>query len=316
MNAIDALGLPKSRWVDIGGPVHYREWEGPAEGPTFVCVHGLGGSLLNWVPVAPGLAERGRVLALDLAGFGFSPLAGRRAGVGANWKLVHEFLHELDLPPVVMVGNSMGGMLTVIQSAHAPETLAGMILVDAAFPRARLGHAPQPTPKITALFALYAAGRVGEKLVATRARKLGAEGLVRETLRVCTTNPHAVDPKLLEALIEQARWRLEVEEATPAFLEAARSIFKAQVAPARYRALVARARTPALVIHGADDQLVPVASAVEAAHWHDNWRLEILEGVGHIPQMEAPDRWLSVVRSWLDGPDLAPGVERTARETA
>jgi pimeloyl-ACP methyl ester carboxylesterase len=316
MNAIGALGLPESRWVDIGGPVHYREWDGPAVGPTFVCVHGLGGSLLNWVPVAPGLAEHGRVLALDLAGFGLSPLAGRGAGVGANWRLLHGFLKALDLPPVVMVGNSMGGMLTVIQSAHAPETLAGMILVDAAFPRARLGHAPQPTPKITALFALYAAGRVGAKLVASRARRLGAEGLVRETLRVCTTNPDAIDPRLVEALIEQAQRRLEVEESTPAFLEAARSIFKSQVAPARYRALVARARNTALVVHGADDQLIPVASAIEAVQGHDNWHLVKLKGVGHIPQMEAPDHWLSAVRSWLAEAHLGSGVERSAEGTA
>ena len=101
-------------------------------------------------------------------------------------------------------------------------------------------------------------------------------------------------------MIEQARARIDMEGSTPAFLEAARSIFRAQAFPARYRALVDRARTPALVVHGERDQLVPVASAVEAARSHDNWRLEVLEGLGHIPQMEAPDRWLSTVEAWLD----------------
>ena len=70
--------LPELRTLDIDGPVAYREWGADTgSGPTFVCVHGLGGSLLNWVPVAPGLARHGRVLAVDLAGFGLTPSAGR-----------------------------------------------------------------------------------------------------------------------------------------------------------------------------------------------------------------------------------------------
>src|ERR1041385_6789489 len=162
MGAIGALGLPGSRWVDVRGPVHYRRWDGPADGPTFVFVHGLGGSLLNWALVAPALAERGAVLAMDMAGFGRTPSEGRSSSITANWKLLDGFLKALDLPPVVMVGNSMGGMLTLIQSAHAPETLSSMVLVDAAFPRARLGRSPQPSPKVIALFAMYSMGRVGE----------------------------------------------------------------------------------------------------------------------------------------------------------
>jgi len=313
MDSVEALELPESRWADVDGPIHYREWTGPAEGPTFVCVHGLGGSLLNWALVAPGLSKRGRVIALDLAGFGLSPAEGRSAGVGANWRLLGGFLAALDLPPVVLVGNSMGGMIALIQSAHAPESLTAMILVDAAFPRTRLGRAQQPPPRVAALFALYAAGRVGEKLVSRRARSLGAAGLVRETLRVAAANPDSVDPRLVQAMIEQARTRIDMEGSTPAFLEAARSIFRAQAMPARYRALVDRSRTPALVIHGHRDQLVPVASAVEAARSHDNWTLEILEGLGHIPQMEAPNRWLSAVEAWLDRTPLDAGEHAAER---
>src|SRR6266540_5052334 len=104
MEPIETLELPESQWTDVGGPVHYRDWTGPEEGPTFVCVHGLGGSLLNWALVAPGLSTRGRVLALDLAGFGLSPAAGRSAGVRSSWRLLGGFLRALELPPVVLVG--------------------------------------------------------------------------------------------------------------------------------------------------------------------------------------------------------------------
>jgi pimeloyl-ACP methyl ester carboxylesterase len=299
VDAIEALELPESRWVDVGGPVHYRGWEGPPEGPTFVCVHGLGGSLLNWAPVAPGLARRGRVIAVDLAGFGLTPLDGRGAGVGSSWKLLHGFLNALDLPPVVLVGNSMGGMVALIQAAHAPASVESLILVDAAFPRTRAVPG-QFDPRVASVFALYSTSRVGEWFAKMRTRRLGPEGLVRETLRVAAADPSSVDPLLVEAMVEQSRRRLETDYATSAFLTAARSIFRAQVAPGRYRALVRRVACPALVIHGARDRLVPAAFAREAAAERENWKVVVFEDLGHIPQMEAPRRWLDEVEVWLD----------------
>jgi len=306
MGAIDALGLPASRWVDVGGPVHYREWDGPGDGPVFVLVHGLGGSHLNWVPVAPALARRGRLIALDLAGFGLTPLAGRGAGIGSNWKLVEGFLEALALPSVVMVGNSMGGMITLIQSAHRPGSLNGMVLVDAAFPRGHLVRGPRYELRIAGIFALYDLGLVGAGLLERRTRRLGPEGLVRQTLRLATAEPDTVDAALVAAMVEMTRLRQDFGYAPTAFLAAARSMFRAQIVPGRYRELVRRAATPALVVHGTRDRLVPAASAVETSSWHDTWRLELLEGLGHLPQIEAPIRWLDLVEDWLDAAAPAP----------
>jgi pimeloyl-ACP methyl ester carboxylesterase len=299
VDAIEALDLPPSRWVDVGGPVHYREWEGPASGPTFICVHGLGGSHLNWAGVAPMLARRGRVLALDLAGFGLTPPRDRGTSVGANWRLLQGFVSSLAPSPVVLVGNSMGGMLSLIQAAHSPETVRSLVLVDAAFPRARAVRG-QPSPRVAAVFALYNGGKVAERFVEERVRRLGPEGLVRETFRVCAADPSSIDPILREAHVEMARQRMDFEYAAQAFLSAARSIFRSQVFPSKYRALVQSVGVPALVLHGARDQLIPQASAREAAAGHPDWKLVVFEDLGHIPQMEAPQRWLAEVTGWLD----------------
>jgi pimeloyl-ACP methyl ester carboxylesterase len=298
MDAIDSLELPASCWTDVDGPVHYRVWEGPESGTTFVCVHGLGGSLLNWARVAPGLARHGRVIALDLAGFGLTPLEERGAGVGSNWKVLDGFLRALDLPPVVLIGNSMGGMVALIQAAHAPESVRSLVLVDAAFPRTRTVQG-QFDARVASLFALYSTTRAGEWFAKVRSRRLGPEGLVRETLRVAAADPASIDPLLVQAMVEQTRRRQEFDYATSAFLAAARSIFRAQVAPGRYRALVRSVSCPALVIHGARDRLVPVATAEEAAAEHPNWKLVVFDDLGHIPQMEAPERWLTEVERWL-----------------
>jgi pimeloyl-ACP methyl ester carboxylesterase len=52
-----------SRWTDLDGPVRYLDFGGPAGGPVIVCVHGLGGSAVNWTAVAPLLTGTCRVLA-------------------------------------------------------------------------------------------------------------------------------------------------------------------------------------------------------------------------------------------------------------
>ena len=88
-------GGPPSRWVDLGGPVHYVDYGGPDDGPLMVCVHGLGGSLVNWAAVAPTLSKTCRVLALDLAGFGRTRSHGRSTSVHANQQLLHRFLTEV-----------------------------------------------------------------------------------------------------------------------------------------------------------------------------------------------------------------------------
>src|SRR5262249_37385946 len=111
-------GLPELRTVDVDGPVAYRQWgddDSGSDGPTFVCVHGLGGSHLNWMGVAPGLAHTGRVLALDLMGFGFPPRAGRSSSLSSNRSMLSRFIQEMAEPPVILVGNSMGAALSLLQ---------------------------------------------------------------------------------------------------------------------------------------------------------------------------------------------------------
>lgn len=299
MTAAQGLDLPESRWADVDGPVHYRRWDGPDDGPVFVCVHGLGGSLVNFALVAPVLAKHGRTIALDLVGFGRTPPAGRATDARANRRLLDGFLRALDLPPVVLVGNSMGGMISVIQCARAPETVDAMILVDAALPRTTRPRAQFP-PRVAVLFGFYSVFRAaGTLALDRRLRRLGAERVVEETLTLCTVDPRRVDSRLVRALVENAAHRQGLDYASRAFMDAAASIFNANVRPGRYRELVRRAHGPALLIHGVQDRLVPLPFAREAVRGHDDWELVELDDTGHIPQMEVPDRWIAVVEDWL-----------------
>jgi pimeloyl-ACP methyl ester carboxylesterase len=254
---------------------------------------------VNWGLVAPGLARHGRVVALDLGGFGLTPPGEGGTTVGANWRLLDAFLGALDLPPAILAGSSMGGMVALIEAAHAPERVRGLILADAAFPRGRSVDAT-PRPFISAVFLAYRTPMVGTRLVDGRIRKVGPDGIVRESLKLTTTDPAAIDPRLIRELAELARWRGGRDYATRAYLDAARSIFQAEARPKGYRRLVASIRAPALVIHGGKDRLIPVGAAREAVAGHQDWELVVFDDVGHLPMIEAPDRWLGAVEDWLE----------------
>jgi pimeloyl-ACP methyl ester carboxylesterase len=302
--ATRALELPESRWADAGGPVHYREWEGPADGPVFLLVHGLGGSLLNWALVAPGLASHGRVLALDLAGFGRTPPAGRGSGIGPGRRLLDGFVRALDLPTVVLVGNSMGGTIALAQAAHAPGTIRALVLVDAAFPPAR-SVLRAVAPGVAIGFLAASSRRFGPAILLAQARRFGPDGLVRATLEFSAADARTVDPRLVAAMAESVAAYGDGDAAARAFVDATRSVVRAFLFPRRYRALARAVRTPALVIHGARDPLVPPASAWSAVRDHANWSLTVLPNAGHLPQMEMPGRWLAVVDRWLAAEGLA-----------
>ena len=290
--------MMESRWIDIDGPVHYAEWDGPAGGPTFVLVHGLGGSHVNWFSVAPHLAERGRVLAVDLAGFGRTPLDGRRATIGANRRLLDRFLQDTGSSPAILLGNSMGGAISVFDAAEEPESVAGLVLVDPALPRS-LRSAVDPV--VAGVFATYLVPGVGERFMRSRARKLGAEGVVMETMRLCTVDASRVDPKVVEALVALARERAQKTWTNKAFLEAARSLLNRLARREQYFAAVKEISCPTLLVQGEKDRLVPLAAAQQVAALRRDWTFEVFDDIGHVPMLEAPERFLATVEGWLDG---------------
>jgi pimeloyl-ACP methyl ester carboxylesterase len=84
-----------------------------------------------------------------------------------------------------------------------------------------------------------------------------------------------------------------------AFLAAARSLLRVLADPRRYRRAMASIDVPVLLVHGDRDRLVPVASAREIARRHPAWRYVELAGVGHVPQLQVPDRVAQELLGWL-----------------
>jgi glycerol-3-phosphate dehydrogenase len=281
--------------IDAGGPIHFADFGG--EGRPMVLVHGLGGACENWLAVGGRLAEHARVLAPDLPGFGRTPPAGREITVAASQRALHGFLQAAVGEPVILVGNSMGGLVAMMQAAREPASVAGLVLVAPAQPRVRGGRIELG---VQALFALYAIPGLAGWFLRTRSARLGPEGLVAELLQLLCTDGSRVPESVRNAHVALARARIETMPwANDAFLAATRSLLAHILRPGRYHRLVEAVAAPALLIQGRDDRLVPLASSEAMVRRKPGWTLETFDHIGHVPQLESPARFVDVVVRWL-----------------
>jgi pimeloyl-ACP methyl ester carboxylesterase len=288
----DAL---RHKLVDLGGPVHYIDFGG--EGDPVVMVHGLGGNALNWMDVGPGFAERHHAVALDLAGFGQTPLFDRSATVGANAALVTRFIEKLFGEPVTLVGNSMGGHIAVLVAAEHPELVRRAILVDPAIPGV---HVRRPDRAMVAVMAALSVPGLAETVLERRLRSVGAEDLVRQTLALVVADPSRLSDQIVDAHVRLTREREHLgPQNNRAFVQATRSI-GLRMADPRFWQSARRVRAPVLVIHGELDRVIPLAAARELVRRIPGWQLKVIEGVGHVPMMETPALFLRVVNDYVD----------------
>ena len=290
---IDAV---RHKTVDLDGPVHYVDFGG--DGTPLLMVHGLTGSALNWTSVGPELSKHHHAMAIDLAGFGRTPLFHRSAALGANANLVHTFIEQVIGEPVILMGNSMGGHIAILEAADHPRWVTALVLVDPAIPGARVIRPEADLLGVAA--ALSIPGGLAEMVVERRARELGPEQLVKQIIAVVAADPARIDSEMIEAHVQLTRERANLgRQNSRAFLQATRSL-GLRMADPRFWTKVKKVKAPTLVVHGELDRLIPVASARALARRRTDWTLEVLAGVGHVPMMETPGLFLDVVKQWLE----------------
>jgi pimeloyl-ACP methyl ester carboxylesterase len=293
--------------TDLDGPVHWIEFNADkSQGttrnePPIVFVHGLGGSHLNWCPLGPRLAAGRRAVALDLHGFGLTPGLRANSTVQANARLLDRWIQTVVGEPVILVGNSMGGLISILETTANPSRILGVVLLDPALPLP-----PQkPDWQVSGQFLLYATPGLGEFAVAKLMASVDPETAVQQLVQLCFADPSRADPEMIRAEVALATKR---HPATPAqatarariFLAAARSLLRVLSRRRRYAKIMAGIDVPVLLIGGEDDRLVPVAAMRQAAARNPRWESVILPGVGHTPMLEVPDDTGAVIRDWLD----------------
>ena len=293
-------GAVETRTLD-GLTVTLRRWDPQRNGhldgtaPPLLLVHGLGANTVSWLPVGQALADRrnGPVIALDLAGFGYTRSVGTNATIQRNAALVIAALEEFG--PGVVVGNSMGGAIAIKVSARRPDLVLGLVLVNPAL-RPVFGS---PQWRQAWLLSPMVFPRVGARLIGGRARQLGAEGMVDGTLMLVLEHPAALDRSIRDEFVTIATERGAYPEAARAYADAASSMFWYLVRNLDRDLAVTLLTHPALMVFGDRDRLVHISSAQALQARHPELDVTILEGIGHAPQLEAPQLFVDVVDEWL-----------------
>ena len=299
------------RTTDLDGPFSWVDHGGPKDAQVVVAVHGLGGSHANWHDLGPLLARSHRVLAVDLAGHGRTPRAGRSSSVRANCELLGRFLRQEVGRPAVLLGNSMGAAISVLHAADHPDEVAGLALIGPALPRMRTDV---PGRSLAKQVALYAVPGLAERALARRRARLGAEAFVQATLELTCADVSRVSAGMRTTAVRLCEERANGPDAEAAFLEAARSLGLLVTRSAAYRSLLASVTAPGIVLQGALDRLVPASGVRQLAALQPGWPVHLLPGVGHVPQIEAPAQTAELLLPWLAALPL-PGASFAAPTT-
>lgn len=253
------------------------------QGPPLLLLHGDGESRRGWQAVVPQLAQRWRVIAPDLPGYGDSAsISDASSERFATW--VGELLDALDVEAAPIVGNSLGGLLAIDVALGAPERVRALVLVDAA----GLGALINPV-----LGAMALPG-IGELNVAAASAPFTS--LARSEARRMLLFAHpSRAPRW---------WRQEMRRLSrPGTVATSVAIRRATSAPWGQRRIVLErlreVRVPTLVVWGQQDLIVPASHGRAALERLPDGRLAVIPECGHLPHVERPEAFLAEVEPFL-----------------
>ena len=282
-----------------GHRVAYRT---AGEGPVVVLVHGMAGCSATWSQVMPALARRFTVVAPDLCGHGGSAKQPHgEYSVSGHANVLHDLLTALGHDRATLVGQSLGGGIVMQLAYQFPDCCERLVLVSSG------GLGREVGPLLRTL-SLPGAEHVLPIVCSPKLRDVGArvgEWCARLGLRASP--------------VVEEMWRgyagLAERDAQAAFFRTLRSVVdvSGQVVSATDRLYLASS-APLLIVWGDSDALIPVAHGHAAHAAVPGSRLEVFEGVGHFPHIEAPERFLECLTTFIDATAPAELSERRRRD--
>ncbi len=247
-------------YVDIGsGDQH-----------PIVFIHGLGGQWQNWLENIPRFAQERRVIAVDLPGFGLSPMPSEQISIEFYGRVVADLCDQLGLGPCVLVGNSMGGYIASELAIKRPELVERLMLISAAGV-SQMDMAKRPVMAVTKAVGLATAMTVAQ-------------------LRTVARRPRMRHWALL--LVARYPGRLEADFAfeglmkgtgKPGFVNAMRGCLEYDL-----RDSLPIIGCPTLVVWGDKDMTIPVEDADKFTDLIKGSRKLIMADTGHVSMAERP----------------------------
>lgn len=260
------------KYLDLyGDRVAYLD-EG--EGEVILLVHGIAGSSQTWRPVIRRLSRHYRVVAPDLLGHGNSSKPRTDYSLGAFSVLIRDFLDELGISGVTLVGHSLGGGIAMQFIYQHPDYGRRLVLIGSG----GLG----PDVGLTLRMASLPGAELVLPLIAPRQLVAAGDRLWSWLRQAGVESPRGEEMWRHYSSLSDAPTRR-------AFLRTLRAVVdhRGQAVSALNR-LNTRNTFPVLVIWGERDAVIPVAHAHAAQRARPDLRLEVLADVGHFPHAERP----------------------------
>jgi pimeloyl-ACP methyl ester carboxylesterase len=271
------------RWITLGGrPVNVIEL---GEGPPLIFVHGLAGSWQNWLEQLPVFAADHRVIALDLPGFGYSPMPAEKISISGYARTIGELCDVLDIAAAALVGNSMGGFISAELAICDPARVDRLVLVSAA--GISIENQSYPTGamhRIEGFLAAYTAWVASKSEFVSR----------RSRLRQATLYSVMRHPGRLPAPLAAEQLR---GSGKPGFIDALEALTSYPI-----RERLGKIACPSLVVWGDSDRLVPTRDADVFERLIPGARKVIFEDTGHVAMLERPERFNQVLADFLAEP--------------
>ncbi|SCE73557.1 Pimeloyl-ACP methyl ester carboxylesterase [Micromonospora haikouensis] len=288
------------REVRLDGSVTYvRDTPATAAGAEpALYVHGLGGSSQNWTDLAGLLADRLDGQAIDLPGFGHSE-PSRRYTVPAFAEHVVRWIEHSGRGPVHLLGNSLGGAVSVRVAALRPDLVRTLTLISPALPFLDFRRSLQGR-----MLPLLAVPR-GERLVGWQLARLDPKVMAQQVMESCVADLTRISEQRRQEALEEILLRYQAAHYASVYVRTFRGLVSSFLrsylrGPESLWRLAAAVRVPTLVIGGSEDRLVDVRVAPQAARVIPDSRLLMLRGVGHVAQLEVPRTVARAVLGLLD----------------
>jgi pimeloyl-ACP methyl ester carboxylesterase len=286
------------RWITVNGsPLNVVEL---GEGPALLFVHGLSGSWPNWLeqlpvfaggvgttgsPAAGGPIGGHRVIALDLPGFGRSPMPSEPISISRYARTLDALLDELDISAAAVVGNSMGGFIAAELAINFPQRVERLVLVSPA------GLSTYGDPRGTrALPRLQRMERVigaHTRWVADHADVLARRARLREAaFGLVARHPSRLPAALVAEQIRGA--------GKPGFLQALQANLDYD-----FRHRLPEIACPTLIVWGDRDRVITVRDADLYVELIPNARKVTFEDTGHVAMLERPAEFNALLEEFL-----------------
>jgi 3-oxoadipate enol-lactonase len=249
-------------------------------GDPLVLVHGAGTSSAIWRRTMPRLADRRRVVAPDVPGYGGSPAAGPGFALEQVADNLAAGLRDAGVPaPYDLVGHSMGGAIAILLAAHHPDDVRRLVLVApaglAALPRAAAGLLGAVAAPFAIARRTVATPFAGSALV----RRLALAGVARDGARVPVEHARAVLASSAGAT-----------RIGPGL---------ASAATADLREALAGVRAPLGVVWGEHDPVIPPRRIDVIRRARPDMQLSVVPDSAHAPMLERPEAFCAALEDVL-----------------